>query len=48
MSIKLMSYNIRHGLGMDGILDLSRGGYDKIAHAPDMWIAGNRQLLYAV
>ena len=35
-NLKIMTYNIRHGLGMDGILDLSRAAEIIKAQAPDL------------
>lgn len=34
--LKIMTYNIRHGVGMDTILDLSRAAEIIIAQAPDL------------
>ncbi len=35
-SLKIMSYNIRHGLGLDTVLDLSRSGEIIQAQSPDI------------
>jgi endonuclease/exonuclease/phosphatase family metal-dependent hydrolase len=36
VSLKILSYNIRHGVGLDGVLDLSRSAKIVQAQAPDI------------